>query len=534
MGESSLLSKRNSGVKTTTIENVQARVLQRKRREQLDKQRLHVRVVPNQPWDWLTTVLPQHFQSAPAAHHLELDEWAWSIEAETRARPFTAFWSRGQGKSTHAEGAVVMVGAKATRKYVLYVRNTQDAADNSVQNISDLLESTNLSLYYPKLGERQVSKYGSSRGWRRNRLRTSSGFTVDALGLDTKMRGAKLGSNRPDLIIFDDIDDKHDTPDATQKKREKITTNILPALAPHGTVLFVQNLIIPDGIAAQLAGVSEINADFLVDRIISGPHPAIRDFEYEDQLTENNLYRAVITKGIPTWEGMNLEACQGLLEMEGLEAFLLERQHEVGRVKDALLTKEVLDRIQILELPVLERIAIGVDVPSSTGQCGIVVNALATIMGVKVIITLEDASSKRGALPHEWSQAVIQATVRWQPHCKTPVTIVVETNQGGKMIVHTLKNAGGQHLVYQEVRASDGKRTRAEPISELAHQNRKRHYANGNLTNLNKLWTTWTPRMPSPDPLDADVWGATFLTPFLNQIAGLGELEKYKTGSRRM
>jgi len=38
-----------------------------------------------------------------------------------------------------------------------------------------------------------------SKGWRRNRLRTASGFTIVAIGLDTAARGVKLDEDRPDL-----------------------------------------------------------------------------------------------------------------------------------------------------------------------------------------------------------------------------------------------------------------------------------------------------------------------------------------------
>jgi hypothetical protein len=49
--------------------------------------------------------------------------------------------------------------------------------------------------------ERELNKYGSSKGWRRNQIRTSDGFKVDAIGLDTAARGFKIDEDRPDFIV---------------------------------------------------------------------------------------------------------------------------------------------------------------------------------------------------------------------------------------------------------------------------------------------------------------------------------------------
>ena len=98
-----------------------------------------------------------------------------------------------------------------------------------------------------------MSKYGTSRGWRRNRLRTAGGFTIDAVGLDTAARGLKVEEQRPDLIFLDDIDGKHDTLATTAKKIATLTTSVLPAGSSNVAVIFVQNLIIKDGVASRLA-----------------------------------------------------------------------------------------------------------------------------------------------------------------------------------------------------------------------------------------------------------------------------------------
>src|SRR5690606_33273138 len=107
-------------------------------------------------------------------------------------------------------------GATKARRYGLYLCRTQDQADDHVATIASLMESPTVATHYPHLAERLVGKFGNSKGWRRNRLRTSDGFTIDAMGLDSAKRGAKVDEQRPDFLIIDDVDDAEDSEDTTK------------------------------------------------------------------------------------------------------------------------------------------------------------------------------------------------------------------------------------------------------------------------------------------------------------------------------
>lgn len=255
-------------------------------------------------------------------------EWESGIEPGERPAPFVGIWARGGAKSTSAELGTVDLGARGKRKYCLYVSGTQDQANDHVSNIATMLESDALARYVPEMGERRVGKYGNAKGWRRNRLWTAHGFVVDAIGLDTAARGVKLEEQRPDLIVLDDIDDSDDTPETTRKKIGAITKRLIPAGSADVAVLAIQNLIIPDGVFAQLA---DGRADWLSDRIVSGPIPALYSFTYTP---DGDGYR--ITGGEPSWEGQDLARCQEMLNGMGLVAFLTECQHEVDAGGDLL------------------------------------------------------------------------------------------------------------------------------------------------------------------------------------------------------
>lgn len=282
--------------------------------------------------DWNTWVraLFSLYTSSPDTHepipfsqrHIDLWEWAWAIQKGQRPPPFIAIWPRGGAKSTSAEMAAVCMAARKTRRYALYICESQDQADDHVGNIGAMLESKAIGHYYPQLAARAVGKFGNSKGWRRNRLRAANGFTLDAIGLDTAARGAKVDEDRPDLMIIDDIDGELDSPGTTNKKIKTLTSKLLPAGSNDLAVMAVQNLVLETGVFARLA---DGTADFLADRIVSGPHPAVEGLAYEQREGKWE-----IVGGQATWQGQNLEKCQAMVNSWGLSAFLREAQHEVG------------------------------------------------------------------------------------------------------------------------------------------------------------------------------------------------------------
>ncbi len=265
--------------------------------------------------------------SSFADHHIKIWDWIHSIQPNKYKHPLVAILPRGGGKSTTAELAVAYLGATERRKYCLYVRATQDQADKSVTNVAALFGNDLFAEYYPSVANRQVSKYGQAIGWRRNRLVTAGGFVVDAYGLDTALRGTKVGDVRPDFIILDDIDDLKDTDKTINRKIEAITNSVLPAGATHCTVFAIQNLLRPDGFFGKIVDRS---ADYLMNATVIGPIKAIEGLAYEpyyDQEENRTLYK--IVAGTPTWSVQSIEVCETQMNTWGPTAFLREAQHEM-------------------------------------------------------------------------------------------------------------------------------------------------------------------------------------------------------------
>lgn len=460
--------------------------------------------------DWLHALFPRSVAQDFADYHAEFWAWVWAIMHGERPEPFVGIWGRGAGKSSSCEMGVCSVGLRGTRSYVWYVRATQDNADDSVGNIGALLESAAVERYYPAHAQRRVGKYGSSKGWRRNRLHTAGGFIVDAMGLDTARRGVKIEEKRPDMIVFDDIDDKLDSEDATRKKRKIITTSILPA-GPIGltAVLAVQNLIIPHGIFAQLA---DGRADFLIDRRVSGPHPAIRDLKTESYFDEAlGRIRHRIVAGTPTWIGQDLPACQAAIDTEGLTAFLEERQHQVHERQGALWTKALINEHRRYERPTCRRIVVGVDPSGGGDEIGILICGLGHD-GRGYVLADYTAPGPRG--PLFWGHETVRGYDDFQAD-----RIVAERNYGGNLVKSNIQVAAGNRRVpVEEVNASRGKDVRAEPVAALYEDGLISHV--GTFPELEQELTSWVPGDPrSPNRLDALVWCFT-------ELFHLGEEQK--------
>ena len=276
--------------------------------------------------EWLNVLFRSTFTKPFAERHEKLWDWVEGIEAGQKPAPsaYVDIEPRGGGKTTTAETAVVRLGATERRSFVLYVRGTQDKANESIQSIGSKVESRSIERHYPLFSQRSVGKYGQSKGWRMDILRCANGFNALGLGLDAAVRGVKLDDYRPDLIIFDDIDDEHDSMQVIKKKIDILTKSIIPAGATHCAYLIVQNLIHAKGIVASIV---DQTADFLYDRVVSGPYPAVEDLVYEARPKPGRGYR--IVGGRATWAGQDLATCELQLNEWGLSGFLREAQHEV-------------------------------------------------------------------------------------------------------------------------------------------------------------------------------------------------------------
>lgn len=292
------------------------------------------------PDEWLTKSWPAKKWAPLANRHKRLYLWFDALEAsEAPPAPRVEVWPRGGAKTSSVQLAIVRMATSKPlrRKFAIYVCETQEQADQKVADIAEMFEEMGVA--------RKIGKYGNSRGWRRNQLRTADGFNIAALGLDTASRGIKFGDERPDLIIFDDIDSEEDSEKTIAKKEKRITKKIIPAGAPNKAILFIQNLIHPDGIVTQLY---ERRAKFLHNCDIPEAEPAVIGLEVEKKKLENGKTEYRITGGEATWEGQNLAICERQINEQGYGEFLVESQHELDATTGYFFNHEAFGKVPTL------------------------------------------------------------------------------------------------------------------------------------------------------------------------------------------
>jgi predicted phage terminase large subunit-like protein len=278
-------------------------------------------VVEDTGWEeWVLKHYPHYCPAPFGDRHRRIWNYTEALKPNHLPPALIEIWPRGSAKSTTVELNISRIQEKLSRRFVLYVCATQEKADEHVGNVAALLEERGV--------KRAVGQYGASKGWRKNQRRTENGFNIAGIGLDTAAaRGTKLDSFRPDLIVFDDVDDEEDTQKTTAKKIRQITRKILPAGSTDCAVIFIQNLVKEDGIADQLATGK---ADFLKTRVVSPVEVAVRDLKVTtvvDPDTKNSVYK--IVDGAPTWEGQSLAICEHQINLWGYDAFLREAQQKV-------------------------------------------------------------------------------------------------------------------------------------------------------------------------------------------------------------
>ena len=187
------------------------------------------------------------------------------------------------------------------------------------------------------------------------------------------------------------------------------------------------------------------------------------------------------------------------------------RAEILGDLPGALWPQSVIDTYRLHASPnerALKRVVVAVD-PAVTAtedsdEHGIILAAL-TDDDIGVVLADESLSGS----PTEWARRAVSLYKRHRADA-----LVVEVNQGGDMVVHTIRTVDPTVNVVP-VRATRGKHVRAEPIAALYEQGRIAHV--GQMPALEAQLTQFTVEgyqgEGSPDRADALVWAMTALFP---------------------
>lgn len=223
----------------------------------------------------------------------------------------------------------------------------------------------------------------------------------------------------------------------------------------------------------------------------------------------------VVTRGSTFDNSANLAASFLAYLQRKYAGTTLGRQELEAEVLDeaegALWRREWLDRDRVMpnQVPVLDRIVVAID-PSATSteesnEAGIVVAGVKYNAGSVPddFYVLSDISARLS--PSKWAARAIGAS-----DLHNADRVVGEVNHGGEMIETVLRTIR-PNLSYKALRASVGKRARAEPVSAMSEQ--ARIHMVGFFAELEDELCNWDPAITpeSPNRLDAMVWAITEL-----------------------
>lgn len=152
-----------------------------------------------------------------------------------------------------------------------------------------------------------------------------------------------------------------------------------------------------------------------------------------------------------------------------------------------------------------DRIVVAIDPPAGVaGTCGIVAAGVRGEGAARQALVLADASLQ-GAAPQAWAARATELA-----RSLAASAIVAEANNGGEMVRAVLRAAAPEVFV-RLVRASEGKRARAEPIAALYARGRVKHAAAFPLLEDQMCAFGVDGFKGSPDRVDALVWALTDL-----------------------
>lgn len=202
-----------------------------------------------------------------------------------------------------------------------------------------------------------------------------------------------------------------------------------------------------------------------------------------------NLSEAALEELRRTYEGTRL----GRQELEG---------ELLTDTPGALWTLASIEASRVAEAPVMDRVVVAVDPAVTAGEDSDLTGVVAVGRAGDQLYVLADGSGRYS--PDGWARVVVGLVEEHQAD-----RVVAEVNNGGDLVERVLRQVD-RDLPYRAVRATRGKRLRAEPVAALYEQGRVHHV--GCLPELEDQLCAWTPDAPgSPDRMDALVWACTDL-----------------------
>ena len=156
---------------------------------------------------------------------------------------------RGNAKSTLSTLILPLwCIAGARKKFIVIISDTTEQAEEFLDGIKSELEINE------RLREDFPEACGTGRTWKSTKLITENGVAVRCWGKRKRLRGARHGNRRPDLVICDDLEDDEniDSPDQREKDRKWFFKAVMKIGGRYTVYIVIGTILHYDSLLARL------------------------------------------------------------------------------------------------------------------------------------------------------------------------------------------------------------------------------------------------------------------------------------------
>lgn len=170
--------------------------------------------------------------------------WNWLLLYVNKTRDFSQLalgLPRGFGKTMVVKLFLLFCILFTSRKFILMVCENESKAVNIISDVMDMLNEPNIKKVFGdwKLGAETDTQKLKKFGFRGRNI------IIMAAGADSGIRGITLKNERPDIIVFDDIQSREcaDSQLQSESLERWMVGTAMKAKSPHGCMfLFIANM----------------------------------------------------------------------------------------------------------------------------------------------------------------------------------------------------------------------------------------------------------------------------------------------------
>ena len=170
--------------------------------------------------------------------------WLWLLETVGKERNFDKLalgLPRGFGKSTVVKLFILYCILFTERRFILIMAATATLAENIMSDVFDMLDEPNIKAVFGdwRLGIEKDTNAMKKFGFRGRNI------ICAAIGAGGSVRGLNLKNERPDVMVFDDIQSREDadSQEVSEKLYKWMLGTAMKAKSPKGCMtLFIANM----------------------------------------------------------------------------------------------------------------------------------------------------------------------------------------------------------------------------------------------------------------------------------------------------